>query len=58
MENERSEVLRMNLLEAAALLLEHDKIPGRSILETLPGGARLAIEIEILPPRSESSEAA
>ena len=55
MDMDQSEILRKNLLEAAALLLEHEKGRGHSMMEVLPGGARLAIEIEILPPLAEFS---
>jgi len=52
---DQSEMLRKNLLEAASLLLEHGQGRGHSMMEVLPGGARLAIEIEILPPLAEFS---
>jgi hypothetical protein len=50
--------LHKDLVDAACCLMEQVHGTEHSILEALPGGNRLSIEIAILPPMEDSDEGA
>jgi hypothetical protein len=56
MSNPQSEKLHKDLVDAACCLMETLPHTEHSILEALPGGNRLSIEIAILPPVEEGRE--
>lgn len=45
----KAQQLRDELLKAAIAFLEHEEAKGHSLLINLTGGARLGIELEMLP---------
>jgi hypothetical protein len=52
------EALHRELVDAACRLMEEVAASEHSILEGLPGGNRLLVEIAILPPAAEFDEGA
>jgi hypothetical protein len=45
----KEQQLRDELLKAAIAFLEHEEAKGHSLLVNLTGGAKLGIELELLP---------
>jgi hypothetical protein len=45
----KAQQLRDELLRAAIAFLEHEEAKGHSLLVNLTGGAKLGIELELLP---------